>query len=126
MLHLLHPCLLQTRHHTNTARRTGHIAAVLAWWGINFSATALYKYAAKSLLSLATVGSITVERAAKTLKNMVWTKHNARMGAASASMLLRLGMNLRLLQILRSRNRESVVAAVTDALLRQALSQAIA
>ena len=44
-----------------------------------------------------TPGSITVERVAKPLKNKVLTKERNRLNTESAAVLLRAGINLRLL-----------------------------
>ena len=56
-----------------------------------------YNEIAKTILSARTVGSITGERVAKTLKNKVLAKDLNKLGVGRAETLLRVGMNLRLL-----------------------------
>ena len=67
------------------------------WWEAFKPKSPLYIEIAKPLLSARTVGSIAVERVAKTLKNKVLAKDRNKLGVGRAETLLRVGMNLRLL-----------------------------
>ena len=75
----------------------GHIVDVLNWWYTKFNTSALFEHVVVGLLDLSTVGSMTVERAAKPLKNFVWSKSRNRLRGTNAAMLLRVGMNIRLI-----------------------------
>lgn len=61
-----------------------------------FYPTNMSQKIATPLLSMKTTGSISVERAAKPLKNKVATNERNRLGTDKRSLLLRVGINLRL------------------------------
>ena len=106
------PTYQETKFIVNMATEEGHIDGVLNWWSSNHGKSLLYKHVAKSLLSLSTVGSITVERAAKPLKIKVWTKGRNKMLAERACMLLRTGLNLRLLRNVHRKLLENAARAL--------------
>ena len=78
-------------------KRTGGHDGRLQWWSIFAPTSPLYLKVAKPLLSIRTTGSITVERVAKPLKNKVMSKDRAGVTTGKAEVLLRAGINLRLL-----------------------------
>ena len=61
-----------------------------------FNPTPFVTTVANPLLSMKTTGSISVERAAKPLKNKLATKERNIMSTETMSTLLRVGLNLRL------------------------------
>jgi len=65
-------------------------------------------YKESLLLSMRTTGSISVERVAKPLKNKVMTDTRANMKKGAAEVLLRAGLNLRLLRRLKLAQRAAV------------------
>ena len=77
---------------------TGNHVSRLSWWESWARSSLLYKTCARPLMSLRSCGSMTVERAAKPLKNCVYSKSRERLGYGKASALLRAGLNLRFLQ----------------------------
>ena len=77
----------------------------LLWWETFNPLSPLYLTIAKPLLSAHTVGSIAVERVAKPLKNKVSKERNS-IGVGRAEVLLRAGMNLRLLNKHKSMMQE--------------------
>jgi hypothetical protein len=78
----------------------------LLWWDTFYPMSPLYLTIAKPLLSARTVGSIAVERVAKPLKNKVMSKERNQLGVGRAEVLLRAGMNLRLLNKHKSMMQE--------------------
>ena len=78
----------------------------LLWWETFNPLSPLYLTIAKPLLSAHTVGSIAVERVAKPLKNKVMSKERNSIGVGRAEVLLRAGMNLRLLNKHKSMMQE--------------------
>lgn len=81
----------------NWVEATGKHEARITWWECSNPNSPLYLKIGKPLLSIRTTGSITVERVAKPLKNKVLTKERNRLNTESAAVLLRAGINLRLL-----------------------------
>ena len=73
-------------------------SAPLRFWMTYFSGTHLYKLAGEQLLSIRTVGSIAVERVAKTLKHSIQTSKRNRIADPNAEWMLRGSMDLKLLQ----------------------------
>jgi hypothetical protein len=80
-----------------------------------FHPTPLFTKVAKPLLSMKTTGSISVERAAKPLKNKVATSERNRLGTDKRSVLLRVGINLRL-KALSLNNSAALIDLVGDGL----------
>ena len=87
---------------------TGRHASRLTWWLGTAPSTMLYTKIASLLLSMRTTGSISVERVAKPLKNKVMTDTRANMKKGAAEVLLRAGLNLRLLRRLKLAQRAAV------------------
>lgn len=69
----------------------------IEWWKLRCESTVLYKKVVSPLLSTRTTGSITVERAAKTIKNNVCIPIRNRLRSEKASLIMRVGWNLKLL-----------------------------
>ena len=88
--------------------KTGRHASRLTWWLGTAPNTLLYKKIASLLLSMRTTGSISVERVAKPLKNKVMTDTRAKLNTGTAEVLLRAGLNLRLLRRLKETMRSAV------------------
>ena len=78
-------------------KRTGGHMGRLAWFSTWKADSILYQKIGKPLMSLRSTGSMTVERAAKPMKNSVYTKFRRRLSPGRSSMLLRVGLNLRFL-----------------------------
>ena len=77
---------------------TGGHNSRLRWWKIRYGIKLFYKKIVKPLLSVRTTGSITVERVAKTIKNNVCISIRNRLRSNKASLMMRVGWNLRLLK----------------------------
>ena len=109
------PAAAQTAMETLTLKmvsdwmdNTGRHASRLTWWLGTAPNTMLYTKIASLLLSMRTTGSISVERVAKPLKNKVMTDTRANMKKGAAEVLLRAGLNLRLLRRLKLAQRAAV------------------
>jgi hypothetical protein len=63
---------------------------------VDLNPTCYFELVAKSLLSIKSTGSISVERAAKPMKTRVATKGRSRLSTDKRTILLRVGLNLRL------------------------------
>ena len=73
-------------------------SAPLRFWMTSFSDTLLFKLAVEQLLSIRTVGSMAVERVAKTLKHSIQTSTRNRIADPNAEWMLRGSMDLKLLE----------------------------
>ena len=70
----------------------------LTFWETFLKEDILYTHVASKLVSLRSVGSMSVERAAKPLKHYVYTPERNRLAQGKAEMLLRTAINLRFLK----------------------------
>ena len=89
------------------------IEGLLNWWEISHGQSLIYRHIARRVLSLPSVGSMAVERVAKPLKHMVMTHARSHTGSETASLLLRVGLNLRFLQKHREALATSSAAYIT-------------
>ena len=89
------------------------IEGFLNWWQISHGNTLIYQHLAKRLLIMPSVGSMAVKRVAKPLKHSAIAGPRSALGNGSASMLLRVGLNLRFLYTHRQRAAHSAALYLT-------------
>jgi hypothetical protein len=86
---------IRCKHHV--ARWVEHWGSHLGRLFADLTPTLYFVVVSKPLLSITTIGSISVERVAKPLKkNKVANKHRNRLTIDKRTVLLRVGLNLRL------------------------------
>ena len=76
--------------------KTGAHNGRLRFFEAHYPASPFYQHVAKRLLSMRTAGSISVERAAKPMKNYIMTKTRSRLKKEKGDVCLRAGLNMRL------------------------------
>jgi hypothetical protein len=79
-------------------RETGNHNSRIRFFEAYAKSSSFYKHIAKRLLSMRTTGSISVERAAKPMKNNVMIKTRGRLMKEKGLVMLRAGLNMRLLE----------------------------
>ena len=77
--------------------KTGAHNGRLRFFEAHYPASPFYQHVAKRLLSMRTTGSISVERAAKPMKNYIMTKTRNKLKKEKGNVCLRAGLNMRLL-----------------------------
>ena len=94
--------------------KTGAHNGRLRFFEAHYPASPFYQHVAKRLLSMRTAGSISVERAAKPMKNYIMTKTRNKLKKEKGNVCLRAGLNMRLLYGVKKGLTENAADSSSD------------